>query len=37
MAEMEFAEDVRTEQLDVQTLLKLTELVRARAPQWTMS
>ena len=37
MAEMEFAEDVRTEQLDVPTLLKLTELVRKRAPDWTMS
>lgn len=37
LAAMEFANDVRTEQLDVPTLLRLTELVRARAPEWTMS
>ncbi|WP_145434701.1 16S rRNA (adenine(1518)-N(6)/adenine(1519)-N(6))-dimethyltransferase RsmA [Lacipirellula limnantheis] len=37
MAEMGFAEDARTEQLDVATLLKLTELFRRRAPDWTMS
>jgi 16S rRNA (adenine1518-N6/adenine1519-N6)-dimethyltransferase len=37
MAEMEFPPDARTEQLDVPTLLRLTELVRARAPDWTMS
>jgi 16S rRNA (adenine1518-N6/adenine1519-N6)-dimethyltransferase len=37
LAEMHLADDVRTEQLDVPTLLRLTELVRARAPQWTMS
>ena len=36
IGEMGFAEDVRTEQLDVPTLLKLTELVRQQAPQWTM-
>ncbi|MCC6493472.1 MAG: ribosomal RNA small subunit methyltransferase A [Pirellulales bacterium] len=34
---MGFADDARTEQLDVSTLLRLTELVRARAPQWTLS
>jgi 16S rRNA (adenine1518-N6/adenine1519-N6)-dimethyltransferase len=37
LAEMNFADDARTEQLDVPTLLRLTELVRARAPQWTLS
>jgi 16S rRNA (adenine1518-N6/adenine1519-N6)-dimethyltransferase len=37
IAEMGFADDARTEQLDVPTLLRLTELVRARAPEWTMS
>jgi 16S rRNA (adenine1518-N6/adenine1519-N6)-dimethyltransferase len=37
IAEMGFADDARTEQIDVPTLLRLTELVRARAPQWTMS
>jgi 16S rRNA (adenine1518-N6/adenine1519-N6)-dimethyltransferase len=37
IAVMGFADDARTEQLDVPTLLRLTELVRARAPQWTMS
>ncbi|MBX3434229.1 MAG: ribosomal RNA small subunit methyltransferase A [Pirellulales bacterium] len=36
LAEMEFADDVRTEQLDVATLLRLTELVRAKAPDWTL-
>ncbi len=36
LAEMEFTEDTRTEQLDVQTLLKLTELVRDRAPDWKL-
>ena len=35
--EMGFTEDARTEQLDVPTLLRLTELVRKRAPDWTMS
>ena len=37
LAEMQFADDVRTEQLDVPTLLRLTDLVRERAPQWTLS
>lgn len=36
LAEMEFAPDVRTEQLDMTTLLRLTELVRARAPDWSL-
>ena len=36
LAEMEFQPDTRTEQLDVPTLLKLTELVRARAPDWSL-
>jgi 16S rRNA (adenine1518-N6/adenine1519-N6)-dimethyltransferase len=37
LGEMNFADDARTEQLDVPTLLRLTELVRARVPQWTLS
>jgi 16S rRNA (adenine1518-N6/adenine1519-N6)-dimethyltransferase len=37
IAVMGFADDARTEQIDVPTLLRLTELVRQRAPQWTMS
>jgi len=37
LAEMDFADDARTEQLDVPTLLRLTELVRAGAPEWTLS
>ena len=37
LAEMDFADDVRTEQLDVPTLLRLTDLVRERAPEWTLS
>jgi 16S rRNA (adenine1518-N6/adenine1519-N6)-dimethyltransferase len=37
LAEMQFADDVRTEQLDVPTLLRLTELVRAKAPDWSLS
>jgi len=32
--QMELASDSRTEQLDVPTLLRLTELVRTRAPEW---
>ncbi len=36
LAEMRFPVDARTEQLDVPTLLKLTELIRARAPDWTL-
>lgn len=36
LAEMEFSHDTRTEQLDVETLLRLTELVRARAPDWSL-
>lgn len=36
LAEMEFSDDVRTEQLDVPTLLRLTELIRAKAPDWSL-
>jgi 16S rRNA (adenine1518-N6/adenine1519-N6)-dimethyltransferase len=36
LAEMGLAEDTRTEQLDVATLFKLTELVRAKAPDWKL-
>jgi 16S rRNA (adenine1518-N6/adenine1519-N6)-dimethyltransferase len=36
LAEMQLADDVRTEQLDVPTLLRLTELIRARAPEWSL-
>jgi 16S rRNA (adenine1518-N6/adenine1519-N6)-dimethyltransferase len=36
LEQMQFAPDARTEQLDVPTLLKLTELVRARAPEWSL-
>lgn len=34
--DMGFAADTRTEQLDVDTLLALTEKVRAAAPDWTL-
>jgi 16S rRNA (adenine1518-N6/adenine1519-N6)-dimethyltransferase len=37
LSEMDFADDARTEQLDVPTLLRLTELVRSRVPEWTLS
>jgi 16S rRNA (adenine1518-N6/adenine1519-N6)-dimethyltransferase len=37
LAEMNLGDDVRTEQLDVPTLLRLTELVRAQAPEWSLS
>lgn len=37
MTAMNFVDDVRTEQLDVPTLLKLTEAVRARAPEWSLA
>ncbi len=37
LAEMDLASDARTEQLDVPTLLRLTELVRARAPGWSLA
>lgn len=36
LAEMQFSPDTRTEQLDVPTLLRLTELVRCKAPDWTL-
>jgi 16S rRNA (adenine1518-N6/adenine1519-N6)-dimethyltransferase len=37
MAAMDFAPDVRTEQLDVPTLLRLAEKLRAAAPDWTLA
>jgi 16S rRNA (adenine1518-N6/adenine1519-N6)-dimethyltransferase len=37
LAEMELADDARTEQLDVPTLLRLAELVRKQAPQWSLT
>jgi 16S rRNA (adenine1518-N6/adenine1519-N6)-dimethyltransferase len=36
MAEMGFAADVRTEQLDVATLLELVERIRTMAPDWRL-
>ncbi|MCH2115545.1 MAG: 16S rRNA (adenine(1518)-N(6)/adenine(1519)-N(6))-dimethyltransferase RsmA [Pirellulales bacterium] len=36
LAKMDFQPDTRTEQLDVSTLLRLTELFRARVPEWTL-
>ena len=36
LAEMNFRPDTRTEQLDVPTLLALTERVRAAAPDWRL-
>jgi 16S rRNA (adenine1518-N6/adenine1519-N6)-dimethyltransferase len=36
LSEMQLGDEARTEQLDVATLLKLTELVRARAPEWKL-
>jgi 16S rRNA (adenine1518-N6/adenine1519-N6)-dimethyltransferase len=36
LAGMELADDARTEQLDVPTLLRLTELVRRQAPEWSL-
>ena len=36
LAAMELAPNSRTEQLDVPTLLRLTELVRAHAPDWKL-
>ncbi len=34
--EMDFAPDTRTEQLDVPTLIKLAETIRAAAPDWKL-
>jgi 16S rRNA (adenine1518-N6/adenine1519-N6)-dimethyltransferase len=34
--EMQLAEETRTEQLDVATLFKLTEMVRTKAPDWKL-
>jgi 16S rRNA (adenine1518-N6/adenine1519-N6)-dimethyltransferase len=36
MDEMNFSSDVRTEQLDVSTLLALAEKLRLRAPDWSL-
>ena len=36
LTEMKFQPDTRTEQLDVPTLLRLTELIRTRAPDWKL-
>jgi len=36
LTEMDFQTDTRAEQLDVPTLLKLTELIRVRAPEWKL-
>ena len=36
MAPMELQPDTRSEQLDVPTLLKLTEVIRARVPEWKL-
>ena len=36
LAKMELNPDARTEQVDVPTLLRLTELVRAEAPDWRL-
>lgn len=34
LTEMQLAEETRTEQLDVATLFRLTEFIRAKAPEW---
>lgn len=36
LEEMKFGPDVRTEQLDIPTLLRFAELVRAAAPEWRL-
>jgi 16S rRNA (adenine1518-N6/adenine1519-N6)-dimethyltransferase len=36
LAEMQFPADARTEQLGVSSLLRLTELVRAKVPDWSL-
>jgi 16S rRNA (adenine1518-N6/adenine1519-N6)-dimethyltransferase len=36
LAKMGFAADTRTEQLDVSTLIKLADTIRAAAPDWTL-
>jgi 16S rRNA (adenine1518-N6/adenine1519-N6)-dimethyltransferase len=36
LGQMELPEETRTEQLDVATLSRLTELVRVKAPAWTL-
>jgi hypothetical protein len=35
LAEMQLPADARTEQLGVSSLLRLTELVRAKVPDWS--
>ena len=34
--EMDFAADTRTEQLDVDTLIKLADKIRTVAPNWKL-
>lgn len=36
LQEMQFGPEVRTEQIDVDTLLRFTELVRAAVPEWSL-
>lgn len=36
LSQLKLPDDARTEQLDVATLLRLTELVRAKAPDWQL-
>jgi 16S rRNA (adenine1518-N6/adenine1519-N6)-dimethyltransferase len=36
LSEMQLGENARTEELDVATLLRLTELVRTKAPEWKL-
>ncbi len=36
LSEMKLGENARTEELDVATLFKLTELIRAKAPEWKL-
>ncbi|MAT68882.1 MAG: ribosomal RNA small subunit methyltransferase A [Planctomycetaceae bacterium] len=36
LAELQLPEDARTEQLGIPTMLRLTELVRAQAPDWSL-
>lgn len=36
LSELELPDDARTEQLSIATMLRLTELVRAQAPDWSL-
>lgn len=36
LAEMQFGPEVRTEQIDIATLLRFTELIREQAPEWSL-